>query len=233
MIKYLRSLLKKLFYLPSPKELGWSKHDALGSRKLTPDQSGPTWEDWEAFTKKAYPVAYFMTHTLIDFFLPLSWWYRNVKEYLRCKLLPWKYDYYKINLAGNDPLDLDTYGYLDPCERMRKAVWYCLCQYVEKDKPEDPASYLTPEELILEHNKAQIETYYEAMFLYNWWKVARIQLSAKRQAFYTEMDSVRKLGDKKKLGEMKAIWLDKWLNFELKEEEMFLRVCKIRPYLWT
>lgn len=230
----MRKILKKLFHLPGPKELGWSKHDALGSSRFTPDQEGPTWEDWEALMRKDYAFAYFMTHTLPEFFGPLKWWLRHKKEWLQAHLYPSKYDFYKISLVGVDPLNPTKYGYMDPCETLRLSVWYSLVRYVEKCKTEDPLLHWTAEEIEADPIlKDQKKAYDEIIELYNWWKVGQVEEEAKGKAFYAAMDLARTSGDKEKVEEFKKLWRDSYKSADEKQEEMLLRVVKLRNYLWN
>ena len=79
-------LLKKIFKLPSPQDLGRSDCNALPSRNFTPDCEGYTWEDWREEVKKKYPIKYFFSETMVDFikynmYYPI---YRPIKDTKYC-----------------------------------------------------------------------------------------------------------------------------------------------------
>lgn len=215
----------KFLHLPTPTELG-HPDDSLPSREWTPDAVGYTWEDWEAEVRGRYPVRFWLTRTMPDFFRPVWWRVRDAVYWLRCHVVP-RYRYHLVDLRGVDPLVPYTHGYLDPCSVMRLAAWKALRDYVEKAGPTDPASWATPAELAEPHLKAQKDRYDEVMALYRWWMVERADDDAAVSELYrlTRQPETREAS-------LKA-WLDANDQVDRRDEEMFLRLAKLRPFLWT
>lgn len=226
--------IKNWFRLPTPKELNFSDSEALGMRQFTPFQDSPMWEDFDDLLKSKYPFKYWLLKTA-----PRTYWWpikhksQHIWYWLQCHLMPWKYNFYKINLTGVDKQSHTTYGYMDPCETLKLAAWHCLINYVEKCKPYD-YSDATEEDLKEYWFVSQKKDYEEVMFLYNWWTKDRQEESR----IINESHSKHKLLNhetcsKEEYDASTVIWLDLTRAQEEKEEEMFLRVCKLRPMLWT
>jgi len=113
----------KFLKLPGPKELGMSERDAL---EWGPTATGPTWDDWEERVKKEYPVRYFLSEVVGDWFWGL--WMRLKGWYYYLKSRFWvKYHIIDIrNTSDSDPTCHGTgphYGYRDPRDRFYAAGW--------------------------------------------------------------------------------------------------------------
>jgi hypothetical protein len=217
--------------LPSPRDLGWSDHNALGSRKLTPFQEGKTWEDWTEYVKAKYPVRYFLIETLPNIIRPLGWKLGRMWYWLKCHILP-SYKFHLVDLRGVDPLSSYTHGYNDPCAVMYLTAWKALRDYIEKEKPTDPTKVFPLEKLqqdyIIEQNNKK---YYEPHALYKYWMEERL-LEEK------EENRLFKLCEDCAISEeayQKAS--DEWIAYhkarQEREQEMFMKLCSIREYLWT
>lgn len=231
-----------LLKLPSPKELGWSEHNALGCRDLTPFQEGKTWEDWDEYVKGKYPVRYWLVEELPKYFWPVR---RKVKDawyWVKCHTLP-SHRWHKLDLRGVDPLSNYTHGYVDPCEVMKLAAWAALRSYVEKELDHERYLYegdagYTDEELGEEWYKEQKRCRYdEPMALYKYWMEGRAA-EQKEEARLFELTKINKKNalealNKEEYEAASKEWLDYHRACEAREQEMFLRLCAIREYLWT
>lgn len=224
--------LRKFFRLPGPKELGWSDHDALGSRHFTPFQEGKTWEDWEEHVRKEYPVRFFLSETLPNFFRPVGWKAGRVWYWIKCHVLP-SHRFHLLDFRGVDPLHEYTHGYMDPCTVVWLAAWAALRSYVEKEEPTDPASWASPEELAEEPLKDQKARYDEAIELHRWWMKGRAAEEAEESRLHKAVDDARTTHDREAYDEASRPWLEYHRWREDHDEEMFLRLCKLRRSLWT
>lgn len=225
---------KRLFRIPGPKELGWSQSGALPSRywSFSDESEEKTWDDWEEWAQREYPIRYFLRYTLGDALK--SWAYRVGHAWYRakCAILP-SHHYHLVDLRGVDPLSDYTYGYRDPCSVMYLAAWAALRQYVEQEEPQDPASWASPEQLAEEPLRTQKEKYDEAMALHRWWTVERRAEQEKEHELHDLVEAARKLKNRDGFEAAAKVWLDYAHALELKEQDQFLRLAKLRPYLWT
>jgi hypothetical protein len=225
----MRKFLEKLFHLPSPKELGWSEHDGLAMRAFQPFTQEKTWEDWEEHVKKHHPVKYFLLRGVGGYISTRAYRLKQSWYQFTCRILPSR-RFHVLKLSNIDPVESYSIGYLDPCDQMYLAVWACFIRYVEKCKPEDPATYLTAEELAAEPRiKAE---YDETMRLYKWFTVGQVLEYEAVEELRREMSSFLSTGDAVGYNTAQNRWSSALRLFEEHKEERFLRVCKLRPLLW-
>lgn len=199
-------------------------------RAFTPEETGYTWEDWEAEVRAKHPVRFWLVQTLPRFFRPVWWSFRDAWYWLKCHTLS-SYRYHLVDLRNVDPLQPYTHGHLDPCSIMRLAAWRALRDYVEKAGPVDPASWATPEELLEPSLKEQKAHYDEAQALYRWWMWERIEEDAVVSALH-ELVMVPGISKSDMRARRKA-WLDRADLADQKDEEMLQRLFKLRSFLWT
>jgi hypothetical protein len=223
--------LFKFLELPGPRELGWSDHDCLGLRDFTPYQEGKTWEDWTAYVKEHYPVRYFLVETIPDWFRPTKMMVKDAWYWVKCHTLP-SHRFHLLDFRGVDPLHEYTHGYMDPCSIMKLAGWAALRIYIEKEEPWDPSERYTAEELEAQGLTHQKADYDEAMALYHWWMVERGEEEAERMRLYRVMKDTPHT-NVEEYRAAKEPWHTAYDAHEAKEEEMFLRLVKLRPRLWT
>lgn len=236
--------LRNFFHLPNPVELGWSKYNALGSREFTPFQEGKTWEDWEEYVKDRYPIRFFLLKTLPRFFSPVKWKFEKMWYRLQCHILP-SYKFHILDFRGVDPLSNYTHGYMDPCTIINLAAWAALRIHVEKEKPADPSSWFSAEEMNEEPYLGQKSIYDETMALYKWWTEGRSEEEKEERRLFEEMGRgqeapLKRLKEGASEPNDEEIYrgsCDGWRKYrkwrEEKEEEMFTRLIKIRNHLWT
>ena len=241
-MKRIINYIKNYWRLPGPVELGMSDHNALGSREFTPFQDGPMWEDWDEIVKNKHPIKFWFIETAPrKYWWPIKHKFSHKWHWTQCHVMPKKYNFYKINLAGVDKMHPEKYGYVDPCETLKLAAWYCLIRYVEDCKPTDVATWATEEDMKDAGIKAQKADYDEAMFLYNWWTKVRQEEYNAIDVAYLQRNLFNALKvpaeylstSKEDYEEVTEEWLKLTREQENKEEEMFLRVCKLRQSLWT
>lgn len=233
--------LRKLFKLPGPKELGMSERDALGCRELTPFQDGPTWDDWREIVQEKHPIKYFLSEKLV----PAVVWpvQRVVKDswyWVKCHTLP-SYRFHKLDFRGVDPLHKYTHGYIDPCTVMQWGAWAALRIYVEKELIHE--HYANPEAYTEEDrnsdwfNEQKRQRYDEPMALYKYWMEDRAAEKKEEDRLF----ALTKINRKNALDKLSKADYDKaseeWLAYhracEAREQEMFMKLCALREYLWT
>lgn len=230
------SWIRNSFHLPEPSELGWSDHNALGSRDFTPFQPGKTWEDWNEHVKQLMPVRYFMLHTIPFAWYPWQGKLRRAWYWMQCHTMK-KHRWHLFDLRGVDPLSDYTHGYIDPSTLMEIAAWGALRRYVENGKPK----LFTEEELAesesdpdwkasaLEQNARRKECF----DLHAWWMTGRAEESAKEEALYKAVDDAKRAGDAQAYREATIPWIAYTVWREKHAEDQLLRLVKLRQSLWT
>jgi len=226
------SKLRRLFRLPTPVEIGISKTNNLGIRGLSKSII-PTWEDYYDRIKKYYSIKYFLFITAPRFFRIKVWrHFVDAVYWLKCHIIK-DYKFHLIDLRGIDPVNKYTHGYRDPGDSLELACWAMLRRYVEKCEPSDPATWAEPNEIKvggdLYHQKM---IYDEFMELYNWWMKDRFEYEKEGDKLYKELRKTMNSYDddlfdqvNKKVAEYRA-WVEE------QEDERFMRLIKLRKYLW-
>lgn len=183
-----------------------------------------TWEEWSENTKSKHPIKWFIVRTL-----PKTW--RRVKltingifYWLKCHILP-SHKWHFLDLRNPGPGINYTYGFLDRPEVILYSCFVALRHYVEKEQPEDPRTFPTsPEEFI--YLKPQIDSYVEAMDLYNWWMVRRIKEEKTAEKLFKKAEQTNLIKDRKRYLKYKDLQ-------DKKEQVQLERLIKIRNGLWT
>jgi hypothetical protein len=221
-------ILKKLWKLPTPKELGWSDSNALPSRDFSPNAIGKTWEDWDEKVKTDYPVRYFLVEQLHPWLLRK--YHRLVKDpiyYLKCHLFP-KHKYHLIDIREPNGY---RFGWIDADHKMILALFTILNDFVKNEMSQ---KYCPSEEEVHTdpHLLKQRNAYLEIKVIHYWWNIERLRqekahddlLSAWSGAKHSQATTVHQLWDDlQKIQEAN----------EAKTEEMIERLLKIRHHLWT
>jgi hypothetical protein len=236
--------LRKLLKLPSPIDLGWSDHNALEDEEFSENPQGKTWQDWDRTVKKMHPVKYWIAETAADW-LRYKVWFRIARPFsdayywLVSHLVPSR-RYHMLDLRQNYPQkdgkpDKDKcyrYGWNDVPEKMMYAMFNLLGQYLDEG-PTDLSTSFSSEEIQADAGLlAQQEALIEARAIYHWWTVERHETSAHRDEVQDQWWKARKAKDPKK--EEYWLKLKKFdADIEAKEEEMIVRLMKIRRGLWT
>lgn len=170
---------------------------------------------------------------------PLYW--------LRCHTFT---KYHIIDIRGQDGYD---WGWIDRSHAMYLACFALLVDFVEKEDPtvglRTEANYRgdTNEEDWNKHYKPQIDHQLaneaEIRAIYDWWKTGRKQEQDACEALIEGLDLsfdkmfVRDNGDYFRFEPPTDDRWNRWTvehdRLEAKDEEMFLRLIKIRGCLWT
>jgi hypothetical protein len=127
----LKKLYKKLFKLPSPIELGWSKSNALGMRSLKSSNQDKTWEDYEEYCKKNHKIKSFLQYTVYD---NISGWYYSSSRYISHLKDKYIRKPHLLNLSGNLLEHNYKYktGYLDPDSQLLLSFITIVNNYVKE-----------------------------------------------------------------------------------------------------
>lgn len=134
--KPFRKFFKKIFGLPSPKDLGKSGRNALSMKCfLTEEQEKEgvyTWSDWKEEVKTKYPVRYFFNKTLIHWFavhitLPIKhkWYWIKSHTYKKHHLLD-------LRQPKTDTMDDYRYGWCDQKNQVLYACFNALVSFYEE-----------------------------------------------------------------------------------------------------
>lgn len=224
----------KFFRLPSPKELGWSDTNALAS-KMFPNHGvdEKTWEDWEEKMRSEYPVRYFLGDTLPRWF-SLRWklYVKDPIYWVKCHTLP-SYRFHMLDLRQSKkegPLAY-RYGWIDSDTKMVYALVKILNDFVEHEM----SHWYCPSEedvqadtsLLYQRNK-----WLETKALHYWWNVERLRQQKNHDDLLHRWSDARKVD----APETQQLWDDlKKIETALedKEEEMLIRLIKVRRSLWT
>lgn len=223
--------LKSLFSIPN-------KPGALPSKHfLTEEQEKEdvfTWEKWEVEIKKKYPIRYFLSEILPCWFskyiygnfapIPRFWYW------LRCHTFT-KYHILDLRQPKNS-VDEYRYGYTDIDHRILYACFNLLKIYVEKQKPYDLRKDYTDVEIEKDFGmNNQQKVYDEVMLIYNYWTIDR---QNSRKELDEEFERIYKLKniDRIKYNELYSQYRIKEKSFDDKEDEILIRLMKIRRNLW-
>lgn len=206
---------RDLLRIPDPKKLGWNDRNALPMRFCGyPDEDAKTWEDYDEYIKKHYPIRYFLGFTVANHISYKFYKYGRKFYELKCRFIP-SMQFHVLRLKGVDPtLKHYTYGYLTPGYQMELAVWACLRNFVENGDHYDPEVMWSDEEVRKEPwYLPRKHAYDEATLLYKWITVDK----------KIEFDELNKLPHK-----------ERWIaeeEFSKKNREMLKRVIDIQDYL--
>lgn len=215
--------VKNLLSLPKPY--------ALPMRAFNLFEEQYTWEDWEREMRVAHPIRYFLSETL-----PRRcsvWWRTFVTEpiyWLQCHILP-SYRFHMLDLRNPGPGIDYTYGYRDPVWVLMAACFVVLRIYIEDEEPSDPALHWTAEEIAADVSLSSQKAHYdEAMTIYNWWMVDRLVAEQEEHRLFLLTKTATTPEEHR---EYTRVWLDYTRAVEVREDEMLLRLIRIRHSLWT
>jgi hypothetical protein len=221
--------LHRIFNLPSPVDLGWSKTNALGARDF-PSPGQKTWEDYYDYLKTTFPIRAFIAITVADWLYYTVWMtikrpVANAYYWLVSHLIPSR-RYHMLDLRQPGGY---RYGWADIDSRLVYAMFNLLDLFV---KHEMPNFYCPTEEEVAKEPayKTQRDAYIEIEAIHRWWNVDRV---AAKKAISDELNRLygtrgtRPTADEREaLHKMEA-------DLEAKMEEMMVRLVKVRGSLWT
>jgi hypothetical protein len=222
------------FHLPGPKDLGMSNSNTSMPWKHFSNTNEPDWDDYYAKLAELYPVKFFLTSTLPG--LIRYTWLRWAGWKLRDAY--WWVRYHTINKYHM--LDLRQpdykYGYLEPDTKMLYAMFNLLNEAVDtghlyipsEDEIQDAEDY---ERHALQ---CQRDEYLEVKAIHHWWNVERLEehkaekdlLDRWHTLFSIDRSSTEAKQLHEQLSEMETL-------HHQKEEEMTIRLMKVRRHLWS
>ena len=232
--------MKNPFKLPTPKDLGMTNNIGMSMEK---------WKEYNVIVRRDYPIRFFFSETLSDFFVykmfkPI----KNVWYYIVSHIVPSRrYHMLDLRQPKGSPTEY-RYGWIDSDWQMTFAMFNILVRYVEIEMPHGffvPTAEdfknpdITQDEVqsMLRH----IEKYNEIMALYNYWKIERPILEAKHDEALTAWHTAKEknggsISSVNDTPEIKRLWNE--LNVisdarDKKLEEMLHRLVDIRSCLWT
>ncbi len=230
---------KKLFSFPGPTALGLGDSDnSMAMRDfLGDDDNRPTWEDYEEKLKEMYPVRYWFAYTARNF-LRYKIWIKGTKPFkdawywLKCHTLK-EYKFHLIDIRDKDY----DFGYRDTDERIMRACFSLLTHYIEEENPYCPTEddiAANEDECFRQLDQGQHDRHLEAKTLYDWWHVGRFEEAAERKrlldSWYELFEKNRKSPETKAA---RALYNVAEEAEHTREEEMLIRLMKIRKSLWT
>lgn len=216
--------LRDLLRIPTPVDLGWSKHNALGMRELTPYQEGKTWEDWQEHIKEHYPIRYFLAAVLpLWVKLWLIWPVGRARDWLLDHCIPSR-RYHLFDLRGIDPLSNYRHGYIDPCTVFWLAGWGSLLRWHKED-----GQHLNPEDW--ESNSSAEQK--EALALVHYWTVERVERDRRCDDLYRAVGAISPTPENREAYEAaNQVWLAYYQESERLDQAAWLRLAAIKDYLW-
>lgn len=234
----LERLMERLFGIPKPYAL---------PMKGFSDPGEFTWEDWHAKAKAEHPVRYFLSETF-----PL-WWYRtfirpisNLKYWIRCHTYN-RYHILDLRQPKTNTNDDYRWGWIDDDTRLVFACFSVLVKHVDIRNKSDSETMSIEKEIkflqadikkttsqdTIEGLQRQINCLTEMKALYHYWTVARKEQLREQERLLQDWAKHRaqdkKNNDKTRWHAMNKAEED---FYEI-EEEMLIRLMKIRRGLWT
>lgn len=221
--------------LPSPIKLGMSDSNALGSRHFGAQPGQATWDDWEEKVKVMYPVRYFLVEELVPWF-NLQWrkYVTDPIYWFKCHFMKsHKYHILSLRQPANKEFGFPAYkyGWIDSDTKMTYALFNILNIYV---KDEMPHQYCPSEEEVIAepHLQHQRNAWLETKAIHYWWNVERLRQQKAHDELLHRWSEARKVD----APETQQLWdemKETEKALEDKEEEMIIRLIKIRRSLWT
>ncbi len=211
-------------------------NNSMGMRDFaSPGQK--TWEDYEDYLKLTYPVRFFLAYTVRDFvryklWLQITRPFKDVWYWLKCHTLP-SYCFHMIDIRDKEY----RYGYQDTDHRMMLAMMSLLTYYIEVEEPYCPELHDVYEENWDEGRgimKRQRSNYLEAKEIYNWWhweRKAEEQTKRDLQRIWWDLRKANRDSDEAQAAFKAMSDFDE--SCSALEEEMLIRLVKIRKSLWT
>lgn len=233
---------------PSPVELGKSKRNALPLRDIT-GESGDVycWEDWDKEVQKGYPIRYFIGRTLprkisTKIIMPID----NFFYWLRTNTIN-KYHLLDLRQPKTNTQDDYRWGWIDECDKLVLANFSVLRDYMEDCQVNKSLIYGPNDESIKELEKELVKSEAE---------LGQEDIGLRNQIKYLkeikdiwEYWTVNRKNDLKYINELSMEWSktargperDKKFDylhkiekeFEEQEEDILIRLIKVRKGLWV
>lgn len=225
--------------LPKPTTLGFSSDVAMKSELLLDEgeECKDTWEKYYRVCKEKYPVRYFINEA----YKWLGKWPRvsDIFYWIRTHT---KDRYHILNLKEAEPENKDGYrwSWLDRSEVLLISSFLVLRMFVEQEGDNPGFGNLSALIKEAEENgdlykqldtlRAKQKDYEEIMFLYNWWVKDRFE---EYKVFETTLENTYKKYKETRSDKDRDAWFEAEGAKSKREEEMLIRLVKIRNHLWT
>ena len=150
--------------------------------------------------------------------------------------------YHILNLKGAEPENKDGYkwGWIDRSEVLLISSFLVLRMFVEQEGNSPGFGDLSALIKEAEENKdlheqldtlrAQQKDYEEIMLLYNWWVKDRFE---EYKVFEDKLEEAYKKYKETRSDKDRDVWFDAEAAKSKREEEMLIRLVRIRNHLWT
>lgn len=233
MIKKIKEFYLKNIRLPSPSDLGVGRGNALPMRMITPFCKDYTWEDFDEEIKIRFPIRYFIWKVIPNLFkkrlYPLKRRIGDSFYWLKCHLFK-NYKYHLIDIRQPKESSYPyRYGYIDACDKILLANFSILKDFVENGGVVNLLDTYSIEEIKNQGLMTQHEHYLETMELYRWWTSGRKEMLEKQDSLY---DISKNEKDEKQYRIKFREWMEFEEEFNKVEDEMLIRLMKIRRGLW-
>lgn len=236
-------MLKKLFKLPSPVDLGWSKYNALEDEEFSDNPQGKTWQDWHRTVKAMHPVKYWFSETLVNFVRHKIYWpikhpVSDAHYWLVSHIIPGR-RYHMLDLRQthhhdtNHPDKCYHHGWIDVPDKMLFALFNLLGEYLNKEKPHDLTQWYSRDKIESDEGmKTQQASLDEARAIHHWWISERDnQIDERNHLQHLWYEAKKDKDPQREIYWTKLKELD--AKLEDKDDEMVVRLMKIRRTLWT
>lgn len=156
--RFFKRIMKKMFGVPSPKELGKSDSNALPMQDFLTDEQEEegayTWTDWQEEMQAKYPIRYFLSEDVPHWFavkitMRIEHWWRWFKHNTYKK-----YHLLDLRQPHTDTADDYRYGWCDQKQQVLYAPFNALVSYC-KEAEEGEYFYSVSDNI--ENNKKSIE----------------------------------------------------------------------------
>lgn len=231
--------IKKIFQFPSPKDLGLSNSNSLPLRKLTPDAKQFSWEDYDNYIKKTYPIKYFLLETLYNYikynifykaYIPLY----KIYHFMLCHFVPSR-KYHLLDLRQKEnkfSVDVYRYGWIEIPEKMTYAMFNLLTEFVENSQKID-FNQFSEEDLKNDPGLRQQKLLFdESQEIYNWWHIERKKDLNEINNLYKDFDIALNSKNLNLKNDLLELIRAKESSMEYKTDQMLERILKIRKGLW-
>ena len=209
----------RLKLLPTPKELGQPMNN-LPSAEFGAKRGYYTWEDYDLEVKTKFPVRYWLNEALENIIFFITTWHRLSHIWYWIRTHTYR-RYHIIDMRKAEPENKDGYkwGWIDRSEALTLVMFTVLREFVEKELRKFKYA-----DLEQDYNK-------EILALYKWWTVDRL---VELEHWESESTKYYERWKKDQTDEEAKI---KWREFDAKpyekEEEMLLRLLKVKNHMWT
>lgn len=224
---------KKHLLLPSVVDLGIHSYNALPLRMVQPHTKEYTWEDYDKEVQIRFPVRYFIWIAIPSFFRktfnPIRWKVSDFIYKVKCHVLK-SHRFHLVDIRqSKESSYYYRFGYIDACDKILLANFNILKEFVESGGATNLLDTYSIEEIKSQGLMAQHEHYLEMMEIYRWWTVGRKEMIEQKDKLF---DSFKNEKDESVYRLKSNEFFEAEQQFDQFEDEMLIRLMKIRRGLW-